>query len=100
MAKLRTRGDQVRSAIAQRQPFQCHGSLRGGWHVANFTQLGRLPAKHRATMLVDPDARLYVVHSYATPIAWWSEATGWQMPDERYSPTTSQHQSTVRHAIG
>ncbi|MGH3878087.1 MAG: hypothetical protein ACRDSK_13740 [Actinophytocola sp.] len=44
---------------------------------------------------------VYVVRSYATPIAW-TPATGplsWTVPTTTYSPTTTQHQHTVRYAV-
>lgn len=40
----------------------------------------------------------YIVYSYATPIAWHIGGS-WVMPHDRYSVTTSKHQSIVRKAI-
>lgn len=40
----------------------------------------------------------YVVYSYRTPIAWVIDSE-WTVPDERYSATTSQHQSLIRAAV-
>jgi len=41
----------------------------------------------------------YVVKSYATPIAWKLEDGSWVVPAEKYSITTSRHQSVVRRAV-
>lgn len=38
----------------------------------------------------------YVVYSYNTPIAWYCNRSGWNIPDQRYSVTTSgKHQSQL-----
>lgn len=58
---------------------------------------GRMPHED-AERLADATGVDYVVWSYSTPIAWHDEQ-GWHVPDARYSPTTSQHQGTVRVAI-
>ena len=42
----------------------------------------------------------YVVVSYATPIAWYTKRGEWVVPEEKYSHTTSRHQSVVRQAVG
>jgi hypothetical protein len=40
------------------------------------------------------------VYSYATPIAWYVPAEGWQCQlDLRYSTTTSKHQSRIGAAL-
>lgn len=41
----------------------------------------------------------YVIHSYATPIAWWTEREGWYLVKERFSVTTSKHQSLIAIAV-
>ena len=41
----------------------------------------------------------YVVFSYATPIAWHRKDTGWTVPSQKYSATTSRHQSIVQMAV-
>ena len=41
----------------------------------------------------------YVVYSYATPIAWVRDNGEWVVPAEKYSATTSRHQSIVRMAV-
>lgn len=41
----------------------------------------------------------YRVFSYAVEIATWVQGTGWTVNEQRYSVTTSRHQSQVRRAI-
>jgi hypothetical protein len=45
------------------------------------------------------DQPSYIIYSYGTPIAWWSTATGWFIPEHKYSVSTSKHQTYVRRAI-
>jgi hypothetical protein len=76
------------------EPFVTSGSLRG---VREFEGTGQLPAEHRdAVRAATVD---YVVYSYATPIAWHDTVTGWTMPKERYSVTTSKQQGRIAPAL-
>lgn len=99
--------------IVARAEFTSHGALRGtGVNNHNGLQAspGRLPDPHRTAFLAaqpaygtrpgaeDADV-LYVVFSYATPIAWFTAADGWVVPDVKYSVTTSKHQGVVRRAV-
>ena len=68
---------QAVEAIRNREEFQA-GSL-SGYHV------------------YQPDE--YVISSYATVIAVVKDSGTW-IDDQRYSVTTSRHQSIVRRAIG
>lgn len=95
MRKLTTRGHAVAEAIAAREPFKTHGALRGDtWTVGS--PLGILPDYWRARLAADlgTDGRVYMVWSYQTPIAWYTEA-GWVVPDAKYSVTTSHHQGRL-----
>jgi len=48
----------------------------------------------------EDEARIrYVVKSYSTPIAWRLDDGTWVVPEEKYSATTSRHQSRVRRAV-
>lgn len=92
MAK-RTSNRDAGKLIAAKAPFK--GSNLSGGDAS--LGLGRLPKEHADTFQAhNPD---YVVSSYSTPIAWHSEAHGWHMPDTKYSPTTSRHQSLVRRSV-
>jgi hypothetical protein len=43
---------------------------------------------------------VYVVYSYGTPIAWHVLSSDeWQLAGQKFSPTTSRHQSIVNRAI-
>jgi hypothetical protein len=41
----------------------------------------------------------FVVFSYGTPIAWHTDARGWYVVSQKFSVTTSKHQSLTRRAI-
>jgi hypothetical protein len=84
----------VVAAIADRRPFRS-GALRG--EAGPPTSLGRLPEPYRR--LISAECPTYVVLSYATPIGWWAPGTGWSVPHEHYSPTTSRHQGMLRQAL-
>jgi hypothetical protein len=59
---------------------------------------GQLPQSHRATLdtdRIDNGGTIYVVYSYSTPIAWYTHAWGWRIPEVRYSVTTSRHQGRL-----
>lgn len=59
---------------------------------------GRLPRDWHDRFYHD-DPRT-IVYSYATPIGWVSSDGRVVVPDERYSSTTSSHQSLVRAWLG
>ena len=63
-------------AIRDRKPFKT-GALRGEAY---------------------PDDT-YKVLSYAELIAYYRPEHGWSVNEEKYSPTTSRHQSQVRRAV-
>lgn len=43
---------------------------------------------------------LYIVYSYAEPIAAWISGTGWLVTHTKFSATTSQHTSKARLGAG
>lgn len=95
---MRVSNRQARQKIIDMQGFASHtGNFSGMWGGKGTT--GRLPEPWRSKFVTRAfDA--YVVLSYDTPIAWWDATTGWVIPDVKYSPTTSRHQSIVRLAVG
>ncbi len=101
MVKINTRGTAVRDAIAARRVFDTHGSFYGrpadGDGYLGFLGGGVLPDEWRGRFRVEKPS--FVVFSYATPVAWWSEFHGWTVPPVKYSATTSRHQSQVRMAL-
>lgn len=97
---MRVSNHQARQKIIDMQDFASHtGNFSGMWGGKGTT--GRLPEPWRSKFLAAISASgTYVVLSYDTPIAWWDATTGWVIPDVKYSPTTSRHQSNVRLAVG
>lgn len=85
---------------AKREPFNANGTLRG----LDFAPLdtGRLPEPWRTEYRENIDRIVYVVRSYATPIAWvLNDGDGSEViPPVRYSVSTSRHQSRLYHAWG
>lgn len=59
---------------------------------------GWLSGEDRDRFDADRDRMDYVVVSYATPIAW-ATPEGWYVVGERFSVTTSRHQSQVRRGL-
>lgn len=84
--------------IAARQPFKAYGSLSGVQAQDAFST-GSLPEPYRSQFFATAGDILYVVYSYFTPIAWFSDSKGWVVPDVKYSVTTSRHQGVVRRAV-
>lgn len=93
MPKISSRSTAVRQHIDARIPFQTYGALMAISRSENavgkplpFT--GQLPMRY----VESAERASYVVYSYSTPIAWWSEEDGWTRPEVKYSRTTSVHQ--------
>lgn len=75
------------------------GTMRGRWFPdATYADPGRLGAGNRAALAASQGI-IYVIYSYATPIAWRSAGATWVVPDARYSVTSNQHLSLVRQGI-
>jgi hypothetical protein len=111
----RSRHSTVPASIARREEFRA-SNITGTWQstppgagwlppqwyrrmVADFTSGQRIEmhGNGRQWQVIE---HVYVVMSYATAIAWWTERTGWVAPDVWYSPTTWRHQGLVRAGIG
>lgn len=89
-----------RDVLAKFENFTTSGSLNGGASDGSVWQTGQLPAEWTEALKSDPSVS-YVVYSYATPIAWYSELQcQWVIPDVKYSVTTSKHQGIISTAIG
>jgi hypothetical protein len=106
MQRISTRDSEaIAKAIANRERFTTHGALSGApVTVGLASRLGWLPDEHRSlwrqgVILARNGHSLYAIWSYGTPIAWVLDRGTWQIPDERYSVTTSHHQSRVHYAI-
>ncbi len=89
--------------IKNREPFHTHGSMSGEYvSVFSASRVGRLPEAQQEVWNLDYKASqdagtdMYVVRSYDTPIAWWTEHAGWFIPQVTYTRTTStKHQSRL-----
>jgi hypothetical protein len=80
---------EARTKIVARQAFSA-GNVTGNSNRVGPFDTGRLPADHAANLLAVRDAAdLFVVYSYATPIAWYANGS-WTVPPVKYSPTTSK----------
>jgi len=84
--------------IASRSLFtNRNDTFRGVTTDDHFVTMGRLTSDTFVLyMQQNPD---YVVSSYDTPIAWWSEDQGWCIPPVLYSATTRLHQNIVIDAV-
>lgn len=95
---------EIEGRIHALQPFLSRTVLPDGtrvWsgHSGPAVSLGHLPARLHASVR----SAVYVVYSYATPIAWVTESDDpadmapyvYHVPNVGYSPTTGQHQMSV-----
>ncbi|MGP4104172.1 hypothetical protein [Nonomuraea sp. KM90] len=76
--------------MAQRRAFSTQGALSAVCRAPAHT--GRLPAEWVERFRSDAPHIVYVVLSYATPIAWVRDDDQVIIPDCAYSLTTTRHQ--------
>lgn len=95
-AKIATRKE-AGELIKQHKPFRA-SAMRAHLTTSRTLAPGYLPAEWLQAYIRDRPT--YVVISYDTPIAWWSDERGWVIPNVFYSHTTSKHQTIVRRAVG
>lgn len=101
------RNSEIPGRIHALQPFLSVGKLPDGtrvWsgHSGPAASLGHLPRKYHSSAR----SAVYVVYSYATPVAWVLEAPQngpqnpywFKIPDVSYSLTTGQHQYACMEA--
>ncbi len=90
---------QAIECIAAKEPFDAN-SLKGDWFGSNgWPSTGRLPRAFKADLIALLDAgEVFVVSSYATPIAWFANGE-WTMPTTNYSVTTKKHQTLTKRGI-
>jgi len=88
--------------IAEQEAFDGNSMCGRENPDGTYQNSGRIYGDAAVLWRIDQDARRirYVVYSYATPIAWVRENGEWVVPAEKYSATTSRHQSIVRMAVG
>lgn len=97
--RVRNYGE-VEDRLAERRTFT-HPSMSGEWYPAGFElSRGLLDPDEIARMRqIDSTEPVYVVKSYATPIAWWQDGEAYVV-GQRFSVTTSKQQGMVRRAWG
>jgi hypothetical protein len=80
--------------IATRQEFKA--SALSGSNYGNGA--GRLSGADLERFYQDVKGLTYAVYSYGTPIYWVSNGEPYQV-EQKFSVTTSKHQSLVRRAV-
>lgn len=94
----------VQAAVDTFRSFR-HETLSARWvNDVHLSEWGQLPAVHMRALADEIDAcgPVFVIFSYSTPIAWKPcrpLIREWQVPDVRYSVTTTNHQNVVRVAV-
>jgi hypothetical protein len=81
--------------IATRQEFKASALMGTFAHIG----AGRLEGKELATYQADTVGIDYIVYSYGTPIAWHTLNFGWYIVEQKFSTTTSKHQTYTKRAI-
>lgn len=110
MALQRTTRDAVERAVSRKENFK-RGNVSGKWENKNYfytrSRMGMLD-KLYADVLEEHSktAELFVLYSYATPMAWYSlndndsNGTGkWYYVEDKYSVSTTQHQNAFRMSL-
>ncbi len=92
MSKISSRGNLVATNIRDLVPFETHGALKA---VNSSEGIGQLNANEYHLFINDVNDIDYIVYSYATPIAWHSRSNGWHKVSQKFSVTTSRHQSSL-----
>ena len=94
------------TAIPNCEPFSAGGRAYGvpnfrGESVSALPGTGSLPDTERTLLHADYLASGidYVVWSYQTPIAWHLPSGEWHVVDDKFSSSTSSHQSVTRLAL-
>ena len=93
--------DETYRALGDRLEVENPGRTIAGMWTRNYVSTGRLERSlaHDLDACLGAAEELYVAYSYQTPIAWYSDLTGWQMPSQKHSPTTTSHQSGLIHEL-
>lgn len=91
--------ENLRHALANRLPFRTSGALSGDTREVGqygFFESGYLRGADLDRFREDRDSIVYIVRSYATPIAWvTADGTVYKVA-QKFSVTTGRHQSAVR----
>lgn len=92
MKRISSKSRECAEAIGRREPFQTYGALCATDHKVGPWDSGRLSGVDLDKFREDMAGIVYVVWSYATPIAWVHEDGSVYRVKQKFSVTTSQHQ--------
>lgn len=96
MLRTTTRSIRTAEAIRDREDFRTSGALYGESTGALGTyDSGRLSGPDLHQFRLDCRDIDYVVWSYRTPIAWHKTDGAWHKVSQKFSSTTSKHQSNL-----
>ena len=95
-----TRKD-AHEAVAAKQNFKYNESAHGEWTSGSIktSQWNTDEEKKEIAAHIAPASESFVVYSYETPIAVWTENNGWWTTDRYFTRTTSTHQGFVRRGM-
>lgn len=108
IARLRTYGmhahrdhDRLVDCLRNREPFYMASMTGGPITPDMLPSVGQLDRETAASILRASRVGLvdYIVWSCETPIAYRLTGSCWQVPDRRYSRTTTRHQHLIRMAV-
>ena len=94
MQKLTTRGYATAEAIGRHEAFDTHGALYARTDRCGIGS-GRLNQAEAAQFWTDHPDIVYVVASYATPIAWVVRGGRVHIVDQKFSVTSTRHQGNL-----
>jgi hypothetical protein len=81
--------------VGRREEFKC-GHVRASRDKIGPWDTGQMSEENSELILADRSAKdLYVVYSYATPIAWFARGV-WNVPDAGYSQTTKKQKTRLK----
>jgi hypothetical protein len=96
LPRLTTRGRDTAEAIRDHRPFNTSGALSAR-EVTGLSvwDSGQLSGSDLDRFREDCQRVRFVVYSYATPIAWFTEPGGWHRVEQKFSRTTTKHQGNL-----
>jgi hypothetical protein len=83
--------------IATRQEFKA--SALWGDFAKYIPQQGRLSTEEYAKLSSNFEEGSFIVWSYGTPIALCTDEGKWHLVEQKFTVTTSKHQTFIRRAI-
>ena len=94
MQKLTTRGYATAEAVGRHEEFDTHGALYARTGPRGIGS-GRLNQAEAAQFWTDHPDIVYVVASYATPIAWVVRGGRVHVVGQKFSVTSTKHQGNL-----